>query len=1047
MKKSLSLALVLMLIFTMTITSSASNTSSTADAANYSLGEVTDKFWDAISGENSLYNLAHIYRGWRTSSGRCLDEMMEYLYDGLINKGFNPGERSTANNRGDSVWFQTDTEGNTWRSGNMNLVYEWNPQYVSLKILTGPTISGNTPAVSPPKTDPYSGISSFRRAAPDLTSPLSQDVIDLCVDTVEFVADCIDTTSIYYPQDITAEWLIDSLKTPGSEDYYRMQAMQTRCHMPFWGAFFAYTDEGKTVEQNIAAGSKQGNVVFVGNIASSGGLLTNSAGIPASELEGKVLLTSTAGSANVITYARNVGAIAALCRVSDAANYHMPLIDGERWYTDYVPYGTAGYAVNAAWNEPSPNLPVLLHFSLDQYDALTALLSEGDIVVEIAALGTYATDKPRRILVAEIQGSTKPEERVYIPAHLQEPGAGDNASGVAMGFEIATKLKEMIDTGKIARPERTITFVWGDEIYMTENWLTKYMGEFLNIKGSIDLDMTGHDPMKTGGYMLIEKTPDPSNIARSPVDANLRYRYGNFTFPGQANLPLNYSVFVREPDKFSLWTGGTSTASTPSNNYPGFFLNDLYLQSGLDVKRHSPKFEVDFNPYEGGSDHEPFVTGALSRVGAFIPALLTWHFTDYVYHSSCDTLDKMSVNELRSVGTVAATVAYQMANAGEYEAADTIDQVMKGWSDRIDWEKANTVRHNAWMIANPSNSQAASSYNRELKAIADWSRWYIEAVKSAGNIMLGGKIGTPYLASPDYKVKEATAIAQIQQDTIAALDYVDSVFGKDSAERPIQIASANLSEPILVKPGTFTNLAGLAAYLPTTIDVEYIGGGTGSANVTWNAASPTFNSSREGLYRVTGTLSGFEDGVVNWAELQALADVNSYNYDIVTAIPSAVVEKLNGNQNDLTITVKDAFLNGGITVYTKYYIETFKINNNAAATYDVHGFKVYVDTKGNDQIREIRMVDSDAVISFSDARFISITETSKNSNIWALTFSVKASNPDGTIDVATYIINLNGNNANLSGKYVFSAGHDLAGLTLTYNIKGNGSNIGVFNIQ
>ena len=35
------------------------------------------------------------------------------------------------------------------------------------------------------------------------------------------------------------------------------------------------------------------------------------------------------------------------------------------------------------------------------------------------------------------------------------------------------------------------------------------------------------------------------------------------------------------------------------------------------------------------------------------------------------------------------------------------------------------------MLENPAHPHAARSYERELKAIGDWSRWYIEAVKSA----------------------------------------------------------------------------------------------------------------------------------------------------------------------------------------------------------------------------------------------------------------------------------------------------------------------------
>jgi len=82
----------------------------------------------------------------------------------------------------------------------------------------------------------------------------------------------------------------------------------------------------------------------------------------------------------------------------------------------------------------------------------------------------------------------------------------------------------------------------------------------------------------------------------------------------------------------------------------------------------------------------------------------------------------------------------------------------------------------------------------------------------------------------------------------------------------------------------------------------------------------------------------------------------------------------------------------------------------------------------------------------SNAKYVSIIETSKNSRVWELTFTVTLSYSDGSSKQAKYTISLNGNNANLDGKYVFGAGHDLGGYTLVYDIKGNGSNIKDFRI-
>ena len=80
-----------------------------------------------------------------------------------------------------------------------------------------------------------------------------------------------------------------------------------------------------------------------------------------------------------------------------------------------------------------------------------------------------------------------------------------------------------------------------------------------------------------------------------------------------------------------------------------------------------------------------------------------------------------------------------------------------------------------------------------------------------------------------------------------------------------------------------------------------------------------------------------------------------------------------------------------------------------------------------------------AVTTIKD--FVSIQETAKNSRVWVLTFMAELTYSDGTTKVETYSISLNGNNANLDGKYTFKDGHDLAGYTLVYDVKGNGSNI------
>ena len=71
-----------------------------------------------------------------------------------------------------------------------------------------------------------------------------------------------------------------------------------------------------------------------------------------------------------------------------------------------------------------------------------------------------------------------------------------------------------------------------------------------------------------------------------------------------------------------------------------------------------------------------------------------------------------------------------------------------------------------------------------------------------------------------------------------------------------------------------------------------------------------------------------------------------------TYFVTASVEKLTGNQNRLTITVAELYPDGRENVITN----VFMIPNNAAGTYQVGEYQVYVDTKGNIQIRACYVV-------------------------------------------------------------------------------------------
>ncbi|RSL30677.1 hypothetical protein D7Z54_24585 [Salibacterium salarium] len=110
-------------------------------------------------------------------------------------------------------------------------------------------------------------------------------------------------------------------------------------------------------------------------------------------------------------------------------------------------------------------------------------------------------------------------------------------------------------------------------------------------------------------------------------------------------------------------------------------------------------------------------------------------------------------------------------------------------------------------------------------------------------------------------------------------------------------------------------------------------------------------------YALHGNEDGFVSQRVGSLEDDAAPRVKLYEYvsDYLTVdsvSPSATVESHKGNENRLTVNVTELYSDGS----TEDFTEEILISNNAADIYHVGPYKVYVDTKGNDKIRESYIV-------------------------------------------------------------------------------------------
>jgi hypothetical protein len=261
------------------------------------------------------------------------------------------------------------------------------------------------------------------------------------------------------------------------------------------------------------------------------------------------------------------------------------------------------------------------------------------------------------------------EEEIAFSCHLdhQRPGANDNTSGCVTILEVARTLQKLINEGKLARPARTIRFIWPPEIEGTITLLNAKPEFAKRIKAVVHMDMVGGGP----------ETKAVFHVTRGPM-----------------SLPS----FVHDVAwAFAEWVNEESYqfAATEKAEYP------LVAPEG-----GKEPLRAEYSAYAMGSDHDVYQDSSYG-----IPAIYLNDWPDRYIHTNFDTTANIDPTKLKRAAFIGAASGYFLAGMN----ADSAQSVLIA----IDLDRLLRANFAGMRAAQLSESESSNLIRQHLNSEID----------------------------------------------------------------------------------------------------------------------------------------------------------------------------------------------------------------------------------------------------------------------------------------------------------------------------------------
>ena len=302
----------------------------------------------------------------------------------------------------------------------------------------------------------------------------------------------------------------------------------------------------------------------------------------------------------------------------------------------------------------SPNKTFAFMVSLKTARGFRESLARGEKIMLHAVVKAGQHPGNYEVVTATIPGADAKlkDEEIALSCHLdhQRPGANDNASGCVTILEVARTLQKLITEGKLARPARTIRFIFPPEI---EGTLALLNGQARFSQPSRSDNPDGSETIRLSNPFFL----GPELAKRIKAVVHMDMVGGRPETKAVFHVtrgPMSLPSFVHDVAwTFAEWVNEESYqfAATGSADYP------LIAPEGA-----KEPLRAEYSAYTMGSDHDVYQDSSFG-----IPAIYLNDWPDRYIHTNFDSAANIDPTKLKRAAFIGAASGYFLAGMNQQE--------------------------------------------------------------------------------------------------------------------------------------------------------------------------------------------------------------------------------------------------------------------------------------------------------------------------------------------------------------------------------------------